>query len=165
MKKLVLLLILLAAMPFKAGCFGDNFNSLENSERSDVVEVSQLEQINAALQNGPVFLRIGTSWCPYCQAMKPILGKMTVEYAGKATIAVIDADKSPELIKYFKVEGIPDSCVIVGIEKGTYFYMQEDGKVSTDRSQARFVGLDEIAGPNEETFKKVLNRAILLRGR
>ena len=46
-------------------------------------------------------------------------------------------DKSPEVRGYFGVESIPDSFVIVGIENGKYVYMQENGKVSTDRSQVK----------------------------
>jgi thioredoxin 1 len=125
------------------------------------VEVTQLEQINASLQEGPVFMKIGSRWCPHCRSMKPILEKMAAEYTGNATIAAIDVDKSPDLKEYFGVKGIPDSCVIVAIENGTYVYMQEDGNVSMNRSQARFIGLNETAGPNEETFEKVLNLYLL----
>ena len=131
------------------------------SEKSAVLEVTHLEQINTSLQKSPVFLRIGAKWCPHCQSMKPIIEKMAAEYTGNATIAAIDVDQSPKLVDFFGVEMIPDSCVIVGIENGKYVYMQENGTVSTDRSQARYVGLNEITGPNEETFKKVLDLAVL----
>jgi thioredoxin 1 len=73
--------------------------------------------------------------------------------------------KSPELTEYFGVKQIPDSCMIVGIENGIYIYMQENGTVSMNRSQARFIGLNETAGPNEETFKKVLDLAVLQKGK
>jgi len=164
MKKLVLLSILLSAVLFMAGCIGDSMNSQGSSGKSAVVVVTQLEQINTSLQKNPVFLKIGSIWCPECRAMKPILEKMAVEYTGNATIASIDVDKSPELAKYFEVEFIPDSCVIVGIENGTYVYMQEDGNVSVNRSQARFIGLNETDGPDEETFEKVLDLAVLQKG-
>lgn len=134
-----------------------------SSGKSTVVEITQLEQINTSLQKGPVFLRIGAKWCSHCQSMKPILEKMVAEYTGNATIAIIDINQSPELKDFFGVGMIPDSCVIVSIENGNYVYMQENGTVTTDRSQARFVGINEISGPNEETFKKVLDRAILQR--
>jgi thiol-disulfide isomerase/thioredoxin len=161
MKRLVLLSILLAAVLFTAGCIGNLLNSQGNSGNSTVVEITQLEQINTSLQENPVFLKIGAKWCPHCRSMKPILEKLAAEYAGNATIAAIDIDHSPELTKYFGVEGIPDSFVIVGVENGTYVYMQEDGNVSMNRSMARFIGLNETAGPNEETFKKVLDLALL----
>jgi thioredoxin 1 len=160
MKKLVLLLIMLATTLFIANVIGDPFSYQKNTEKGLVVEITQLEQLNAFVQEKPVFLKIGASWCSHCQAMKPILEKMAAEYAGSATIATIDIDKSPEFSKYFGVEMIPDSCVIVGIKNGAYVYMQENGALNTDRSQARFIGLNESSGPNEETFEKVLNLAV-----
>jgi thioredoxin 1 len=150
---------------FTAGCIGNSMNSQGSSGKSAVVEVTKLEQINESLQEGPVFVKMGARWCPHCRSMKPILEKLAVEYTGNATIAAIDIDKSPELTKYFEVKQIPDSFVIVGIENGTYVYMQEDGNVSMNRSQARFIGLNETAGPNEETFKKVLELAVLQKGK
>ena len=48
--------------------------------------------------------------------------------------------------------------MIVGIDDGKYVYMQENGNVSMDRSEARFVGLNES---NEKVFEKVLDLALI----
>ena len=168
MKKLVLLMVLVAAVLFTAGCTdnlsGNSTSSDIGKEKSTIVKITQLEQINTSLQKGPVFLKMGSKWCPACRSMKPILERLAAEYGGNATIASVDVDKNPELAEYFGVEAIPDSCVIVGIENGTYIYMQEDGNVSMDRSQARFVGLNDTGDTNntdEKMFEKVLNLALL----
>jgi hypothetical protein len=87
--------------------------------------------------------------------MKPILSELATEYGGKATIMSLDADKSADLSDYFVVSSIPDSSVIVGIEKGEYIYIQEDGKVTKDRFKARILGLRD-----KEEFVKVLDLAI-----
>jgi len=166
MKKLVILLILLAAVLFTAGCTEKTQENSTNSEigleKNAVVRVTQLEQINTSLQNGPVFVKIGAKWCPACRSMKPILEKLAAEYGGKVTIASVDVDQSPELAEYFEVGYIPDSFVIVGIENGKYVYMQENGNVSTDRSQARIVGLDDNY---DILFEKVLDLALLQEGK
>jgi thioredoxin 1 len=122
---------------------------------STVVEVTQLAQINTYLQKGPVFFRFGAVWCPYCQKMKPILNELATEYKGKATIVSIDVDKSPKLADYLGVGGIPDSSVIVGTKNGKYVYMQQNGKTTTDRSQARIIGLND-----KKVYEKVLNLAL-----
>lgn len=161
MKKSVLLLILLVLALVTAGCdekTSKNSISSEASLEKSVVAITRLEQVNTSLQNTPVFVKIGSRWCPECRSLKPVLDKLAVEYQGKATIAAIDADKNPELAEYFEVEFIPDSFVIVGIENGTYVYMQDDGNISTDRSQARFVGRNDT---DEEMFKKVLDLALI----
>ena len=165
MKKLVLLMILIAAVLFTAGCTnnfpGNSTSSDIGKGKSTVVQITQLEQINTSLQNGPIFLKIGSKWCPACRSMKPILEKLTAEYKGNATIAFVDVDQNPELAEYFGVEGIPDSCVIMGVENGKYIYMQENGNVSTDRSQARFVGLNNS---DDKVFENTLNLALLQQG-
>jgi thiol-disulfide isomerase/thioredoxin len=130
-------------------------SSQENYNNDSVVDVTQLAQINASLQKGPVLLKIGAEWCGPCQKMKPILNDLAKEYAGKATIMSVDTKESPLLADYFVVNAIPDSSVIVGIENNEYVYMQEDGKVSKNRFQARIVGLRE-----KQEFEKILDIAI-----
>ena len=68
----------------------------------------------------------------------------------------IDVDQKPELRDYFGVHYIPDSSVIMGIENGEYVYMQENGNVSKDKSQASIVGLKD-----EKVFEKVMDLALL----
>lgn len=120
-----------------------------------VVEVTQLDQINTALGKGPVLLRIGAEWCEYCQKMKPVMQDLAKEYQGKAMIMSADVDKSPKLADYFGVGSIPDSCVIVSVKNGQYVYMQQNGKTTTVRSQARIIGYN-----NKEVFEKVINLAL-----
>lgn len=189
MRKIVLLLILLAVMVITAGCTektpapvnstGDSGNSVYSTGANEppaisagmqknstpvqeiqddgiVVEVTQLEQIDTALQKGPVLVKIGAEWCGPCQEMKPILKDLATEYAGRATIMSIDADKSLELTtEYFGSYDYPDSFVIVGKENGEYIYMQVDGKVSKDRFQARILGLRD-----KQEFENVLDLAL-----
>jgi thioredoxin 1 len=133
----------------------NSVNSPGNQGTGTVVEVTQLEQINTALQKGPVFLKIGAEWCEPCQEMKPVLKDLATEYTGKATIMSIDVDQSPKLIDYFGVGSVPDSSVIVGIENNEYIYMQEDGKVNKDRFQARILGLRD-----KQELEKVLDLAL-----
>jgi len=119
-----------------------------------VVEVTQLGQINAALEKGPVLLKFGADWCESCNEMKPILQALATEYKGKATIMSVDIDKSPELASYFGAgDVIPDSTVIVMNSK--YSYMQENGKVTNDRSTARIIGLTE-----KQELENVLDLAL-----
>ena len=130
-------------------------NSKTILTKNNVQEVTQLEQINKALKKGPVLLKIGAEWCGSCQKMKPVLNELATEYNGKATIMAVDVDKNPKLADYFGVNSIPDFSVIVRIGKGKYVYMQQDGTVTTSRSQARIVGLKD-----KTVFEKVLDLII-----
>ncbi|MGE5465494.1 MAG: thioredoxin domain-containing protein [Syntrophothermus sp.] len=167
MRKLVLLMSLVAAVLLTAGCteqfLGNATSSNSGSGDSNVVKITQLEQINTSLQKGPVLLKMGSRWCPHCRSMKPVLERLAVENGKNATIASIDVDQNPELAEYFGVGVIPDSCVITGIENGTYVYMQEDGNISTDRAKARMVGFNSTDANNddEKRLEKVLKFALL----
>lgn len=126
------------------------------TQTKGVIEITQLSQINSALKNGPVLLKLGADeWCSPCKKMKPVLTSLAKEYAGKATVMYIDIDNSPKLASYFEAESIPDMCVIAGTQKGKYIYMKQNGKVTTTRSEARFVGVT-----TKSTLKKVLDLAV-----
>ena len=112
---------------------------------SKVVEVTKINQIKTALHKGPVFLKLGASWCPHCRALAPTLKQLAKEYAGKVTIISADVDKSPKLANYFRVSAIPDCSVIVSIKNGKYVYMQQNGKTTTVRSNARIIGDQKIS--------------------
>lgn len=146
-------IIILLAISFVATLTITTASAADNS----VKEVTQLNQINSALQKGPVLLEFGATWCEYCQKTKPILQELATEYQGKATIMSVDVDNSPELTSYFGVDGIPDSAVIVGIKNNEYVYMQENGEVTTDRSSARIVGYTDTV---KQEFENVLDLAL-----
>ena len=130
------------------------------STGSKVLEVTKLDQINTALHKGPVFLRIGASWCPHCKAFEPTLKALAKEYSGKVTFMSIDITKSPKLANYFGISVIPDCSVIVGTKNGKYVYMQQNGKTTTVRSQARIVGEKHA----KSVYEKILNFAIKYKG-
>jgi thioredoxin 1 len=158
MKKSFIIFILLVAM-ISAGCTGkaheNSTSSSETQNKSNVLEVTQLDQINTSLQKGPVLLKIGAEWCEECQNIKPILDQIEADYEGRVTVASMDIDKSPELADYFGIYVIPDSSVIVGIENGKYIYMQEDGNISDDRSQAKILKIE-----GKEVYENVLDLAL-----
>lgn len=181
MKKLVILLILLAAIIFTAGCTEESQENSTNTqviqERNEVVEATEseqnttpqeiqeegsvielvnLEQINTSVQQEPVLMKIGSERCGPCKAMKPMLQELATEYEGRARVISIDIDKSPDLATYFGIGYIPDSTVIVGIKDGEYIYMKQDGSVTTDRFQARILGTTE-----KSTLEDVMNLALI----
>jgi len=159
MNRLIILLILIAAVLFTAGCTENVDNSTTDAQEiqvSVVENLTDLEQINTSVQKGPVLVKVGAEWCGPCQQMKPILSDLAAEYTGKATIMSADIDVSPNLSVYFATSYIPDSFVVVGLENGEYVYMQENGSVTADRFQARILGLQD-----SQVYEERLDRAIL----
>lgn len=127
-----------------------------NREKGVVIETTELGQINKLIEEGPVFLRLGAEWCEACQSMKPILNELASRYGDKVTFISVNINKNPQLATYFDVGYIPDSSMIVGIENGTYVYMQMDGNITTDRVRARIVGLED-----KQVYETVLENVLV----
>jgi len=78
-----------------------------------------LENFQTQLIDGsmttPVLLDIWAEWCGPCKQLGPVLEKLEVEYAGRFTLAKLDADKVPQisqqLSEMFGVRSIP-FCVM-----------------------------------------------------
>lgn len=160
MKKVIILLILLAVVISAEGCTektqANSTKADAGLENNNVIEVTSLEQINASLQKGPVFLKFGSRWCKACRGMKPVFDELATEYGGKVTFMSVDVDQNLDLAKYFSVEIIPDSTVIMGIENGKYVYLQRDGSTGTDRFKASVVGMH-----HKEVYEELLDLALL----
>ncbi|VWX59816.1 Thioredoxin [Burkholderiales bacterium 8X] len=79
--------------------------TLENFQ-SDLIDASAV---------APVLLDIWAEWCGPCKQLGPVLEKLEVEYAGRFTLAKLDADKVPQisqqLSQMFGVRSIP-FCVM-----------------------------------------------------
>ena len=123
--------------------------------RGIVVTATNRSQINTALKKGPVLMKFGAEWCPYCKALDSTLKQLATEYNGKATIMSVDIDKSSKFADSFGVNDIPDTCVIVSMKNGKYVYMQQSGKTTTDISKAKIIGYED-----KNVYEKVLNFAL-----
>ncbi len=153
MRNSIILTILIGTVLVLSGCISqDNSEAIVDDLATHVTDISQ---INEALANGPVLLKIGAEWCQPCRDQAPIIDALAGEYEGKVAVMHIDTDESPELSNFFNVYSIPDSCVIVGVENGQYVYMARDGTTSTQREYARFIGLTD-----KQTLAKTLDYAI-----
>ena len=153
MKRVFILAILIGTVLVLSGCVSQNSGGAIVD--SPAIHVTDISQINDALWEGPVLLKLGAEWCPPCLEMAPIIDELTVEYEGKASVMYIDTDESPELADFFNIRSIPDTSVIVGVENGEYVYMMRDGTKSTQRESARFIGLTD-----KKTLAKTLDYAI-----
>lgn len=64
----------------------------------------------------PVLVDFTADWCPPCKALHPRLEKVAKDYAGRAKVAQVDVDESPDLAREYSVRGIPALFVIRGGE-------------------------------------------------
>ncbi|HEY0109399.1 MAG TPA: thioredoxin domain-containing protein [Fibrella sp.] len=65
-------------------------------------------RLDSLTQAQPVVLvDVYAPWCAPCKKMAPVIDKLTVEMAGKATIIKLNADTEKSLLKAYQVEELP----------------------------------------------------------
>ncbi len=152
---------------FSSGCtdVNDSGNNAElvgvttdvnnSGVEAGLIEVTDLNQIDEALNKGPVVLKLGSKGCIPCQEQEEILSEILLMYQDKASIMLIDLNEYPQFATTFGVRSIPDTCIITGIEDDKYMYMRPDGTKSSERASARFLGVVD-----KETLSVTLDKAL-----
>jgi thiol-disulfide isomerase/thioredoxin len=118
----------------------------------------KMGEIDAALQDGPVFVEFGAPWCDWCGEEKLVVESLSASYGSIAFIDV-DVDMNRSIADDFYVEGIPQMHIIVRKNPdGSYLYIDPQGKATTDRSQSRIVGYRDA-----DQLKRLLDVAVTAR--
>jgi thiol-disulfide isomerase/thioredoxin len=152
--KFLHILFLISILITFSGCIEEK----QVEEEHELTKAYSFQQINESLQNGPVLIEMGFDGCPACKVLKPILIEVQSDYQGKATVMYLDTREVPSVAIGFGVGYVPDSFVIVDIENGQYRYVRYDGQITSDRSNARFVGV-----VRKEILANTLDAAISAR--
>ncbi len=61
----------------------------------------------------PVLVEFGATWCVPCRQLEPELVRLDGEWAGKAQLAKLDVDESPDLTMKYGVMGVPTLILFV----------------------------------------------------
>lgn len=73
-----------------------------------------LQQFQTRTKNAkkPIVVDFWAEWCAPCKVVKPILASISKNYAAQVDFIEINADKSQEILKHYKVMGIPTVMAI-----------------------------------------------------
>jgi len=96
------------------------------------------ENFKQNISSGVTLVDFFAEWCGPCKMITPIVARLSQSFAGKAKIAKIDIDKSPEVTTDFEVTSIPTLILF------------KDGK-----EVKRIVGLRD-----EETLKSMIESSL-----
>jgi thioredoxin 1 len=55
----------------------------------------------------PVLVDFWTEWCPPCRPVGVMVGELAEEFAGRVTIAKLNADENPETTRLYRVMSMP----------------------------------------------------------
>ena len=55
----------------------------------------------------PVLVDFWATWCPPCRMLSPVVDEIATEKAGVAKVVKVNVEENQELVRRFKVQGIP----------------------------------------------------------
>jgi thioredoxin 1 len=86
---------------------------------SNVIHINDENFDKVIASSVPVLVDFWAEWCGPCRMIGPILDELSNEYEGKAIIAKVNVEDSPELASRFGIQSIPNLKIFKkGVEVG-----------------------------------------------
>ncbi len=119
MNKIFSCFVVLASLPFVAGC-GSNTNQQQTPATNTtaalhdtITRAASQESLRSVLNAGkPVVIKFSAQWCGPCRRMQPIFEDLSKEFADKYAFVEVDIDAAASLTDEYNVKGVPTIVII-----------------------------------------------------
>jgi thioredoxin len=79
-----------------------------DSSTDDHIQTLTVAELDGILKTDkPVLIDFHTIWCAPCKKMAPVIDDIEQKYKDKAIVMRVDADKSKDVAKAYKIKGVP----------------------------------------------------------
>jgi|688.fasta_scaffold85567_2 thioredoxin 1 len=80
---------------------------------SNIIEVTFSNFKDTVMEaNKPVVIKFTTSTCPLCKGFRPIFDRASEDYEKAFIFANVNTILQPNLMKFFKVDGVPEVYIV-----------------------------------------------------
>ncbi|MCA9028054.1 MAG: thioredoxin [Planctomycetaceae bacterium] len=91
---------------------------IEHVDGVEVTVTDQNFQQEVLESDEPVLVDFWATWCGPCREMEPVVATLSNDFEGRAKVAKLDVDQSPNMAAKYQVDAIPR------------FFVFKDGKVA-----------------------------------
>ncbi len=83
----------------------------------NVIAVNDLNfEAEVVNNDAPVLVDFTATWCGPCRQIAPLVDELADEYEGRAKVAKLDIDESPDTARRFQIRGVPTLLIFKGGE-------------------------------------------------